>query len=111
MYRTKKPLEDLALDLLFEALGEKRYNRSPEDYKRLCALIPPLKKAHFLVNQQLRKHHDEGTFKDTAICDFKAGDRFATYRAYPETISIETIRIALIAMGFRNPKWKSSRDN
>jgi hypothetical protein len=50
MYRTRKPLEELALDLLFEALGESRYNRSPEDYERLCALIPPLKQAHFLVN-------------------------------------------------------------
>jgi hypothetical protein len=110
MYRTRKALEELALDLLFEALGETRYNRSPEDYQRLCALIPRLKQAHFLVNQQLRKHHDDGTFRDSAICDFKAGDRIATYRAYPETISIETIRNALIAVGFRVRKWqKQSR--
>jgi hypothetical protein len=106
MYRTRKPLEELALDLLFEALGESRYNRSPEDYERLCALIPPLKQAHFLVNQELRKHHDKGTFRDTAICDFKAGDRVVTYRAYPKTISIETIRNGLIALGFRDPKWQ-----
>ena len=32
----RKPLEELAVDLLFETYGEHRYNRSPEAYERLC---------------------------------------------------------------------------
>ncbi len=35
MYRPPKPLEELALDLVFESFGEDRYNRTAVDYERL----------------------------------------------------------------------------
>ena len=43
MHRTRKPLEELAVDLLLDSLDEHRYNRSPQQYQRLSTLIPPLK--------------------------------------------------------------------
>ena len=105
MHPNRKPVEELAVDLLFESFGENRYNRTPEEYEYLCSLIPNLKQAHYRVNQQLKKRHEEGKFRNRAICDFKGGDKVPIYRPYPETISIETIRIALIKLGFRDPKW------
>ena len=105
MHQTRKPLEELAIDLLFESFGEHRYNRTPQEYEHLCSLIPPLKQAHHLVNQMLKKHQEAGKFQERAICDFKAGDRVPIYRRYPETISIQTIRSALNNLGFRDPKW------
>ena len=87
---TRKPLEELAVDLLFDALGEHRYNRSPEEYERLRSLIPHLKQAHYLVNRGLKELHERGILRGRAICDFKAGDRVPRYRPYPRTISIET---------------------
>lgn len=101
-----KPLEDLAVNLLLESYGEHRYNRSPEDYERLCALIPPLKVAHHRVNQQLKKHHDRGTFREWAICDFRGGDQAPNYRSYPDTISIQTVRNGLERLRFRAPKGR-----
>src|SRR5215471_15224148 len=106
MNPTRKPLEELAVDLLFETLGEHRYNRSPQEYQRLRTLIPPLKQAHHLVNQRLKQLHDDGKLRDRAICDFKAGDRFPFDRPYPDTISIQTLRNGLVALGFRDPKWR-----
>jgi hypothetical protein len=47
VYRSLKPLEELALDLLFESYGEDRYNRSDEEYEYLSTLTENLKDAHF----------------------------------------------------------------
>jgi len=101
----RKPLEELAVDLLFETYGEHRYNRSPEAYERLCALIPPLKQAHHRVNQRLKELHDSGAFRERLICDYRGGDLVPLYRPYPTSISIQTIRNGLKANGFRAPRW------
>jgi hypothetical protein len=101
MAPTRKPLEELAVDLLFESYGEHRYNRSTEDYERLSAMVPCLKQAVHRANQQLQKHHTEGAFRDRLICDFKVEDRFAWYRPYPEKIGIQTLRKGLASTGFR----------
>ena len=102
----RKPLEELAVDLLLESYGEHRYNRSPEEYERLCALIPSLKEAYYRVNRRIRELHESGKLRERLICDFRGGDQRPRYRKYPTSISIQTIRKGLAALGFRNPKWR-----
>ncbi|RXH41899.1 hypothetical protein XH94_04370 [Bradyrhizobium zhanjiangense] len=98
------PLEELALDLLFEAFGEHRYNRTPEEYQHLASLIPPLKQASYLVNQGLKKLNEQG--EQRSFCRFKPGDLKPRYEPFPKKISIETLRKALINAGFRDAKWR-----
>ena len=105
MYRPARPLEELAVSLLLHALGESRYNRSPQQYAYLCSLIPPLKQAHYLVNKRLEELNEADT-PPYEICYFKAGDLKPRYTPFPTSISIETIRNGLVAMGFRDPKQR-----
>jgi hypothetical protein len=106
LYRPARPLEELALDLLFESYGEDRYNRSTEDYERLRSHATSLKVAHFRVNEELKKENSEGRQRYSAICRFRAGDISPRYEPYPTSISIDTIRNALNFSGFRKPKWQ-----
>ena len=106
LLRIRKPLQELAVDLLLETYGEHRYNRSPEDYERLSALIPPLKEAHHRVNQRLKELHDSGEFRERLICDFIPDDAVPLYRPYPTSISVQTIRTGLATLGLRPPKWR-----
>jgi hypothetical protein len=106
MYRPARPLEELALDLLFESYGEDRYNRSTEDYARLIALVPSLKEAHFRVNKALQEEINSGKQRWSAICRFKAEDTSPRYEPFPTSISMDTIRNALNYSGFRKPKWQ-----
>ena len=106
MYRSPKPLEELAVNLLFELYGESRYNRSPAEYQHLASLVANLKDAQHRVNKRLAERHAAGDFDGTAICDFKGGDRYHHYRAIPKTISLQTIRKGLTALGFRDAKWR-----
>lgn len=106
MYRPARPLEELALDLLFESYGEDRYNRSTEDYARLIALVPPLKVAQFRINKALQAELSSGQQRWSAIVRFKAGETAPRYEPFPSSISIGTIRNALNYSGFRAPTWK-----
>ena len=72
MYRPPKPLEELAVNLLFKSHGESRYNRTPAEYQRLALLVTNLKDAYYRVNKGLKEQHAAGNFEDAAICDFKA---------------------------------------
>ncbi len=107
MYRPARPLEELAIDLLLQSLGEHRYNRSAQEYAHLCSLIPRLKQAHYLVNQRLRDL-DVAGIRPCEICYFKPGDLMPHYAPFPTSISIETLRNGLIALGFRIPKRRTS---
>src|SRR3977135_4356235 len=104
MYRPAKPLEELALDLLFESHGESRYNQTAAEYERLSALVKNLDDAYFRVNRSLeqRKKSDQPPWR--GICYFKAGDLTPRYAPFPASISIETIRNALVFSGFREPR-------
>ena len=106
MYRSPKPLEELALDLFFESHGESRYNRSVEEYEHLSTLTVNLKDVHFRVNQRLREYKKSGKPRWGGICYFKAGDLKPHYAPFPESISVQTIRNALIFSGFRERKWR-----
>ena len=109
MYRPPKPLEELAVNLLFESHGESRYNRTPAEYQHLALLARNLKDAYYRVNKGLKERHVAGKFEGAAICDFKAGDRYPHYRLIPTSISLQTIRNALTALGFRDPKWRKRK--
>jgi hypothetical protein len=102
----RKPLEELAVDLLLETYEEHRYNRSAKAYERLCALVPPLKQAHYRINRRLKELHDADKFRERTICHWKAGDLVPHYKSYPTSISIETLRKGLTNVGLRAPKWR-----
>ena len=104
MYRPAKPLEELALDLLFESYGESRYNQTVSEYERLSALAKNLKDAHFRVNRGLEQCKKPDQRRWSAICYFKPGDLTPRYAPFPESISMETIRNALVFSGFREPR-------
>jgi hypothetical protein len=104
MYRSAKPLEELALDLLFESYGEHRYNRTPAEYAHLFSLVTNLKDAEYRVNKLLKEKREAGKLPWAAICYFKANDLVPRYTPVPDSISIETIRNALTHAGFREPR-------
>ena len=103
---TSKPLEELALDLIFESYGEDRYNRTASEYEHLASMLGNLKELHFRVNKRLKEYKASGQPRWNEICYFKAGDLKPLYAPFPESISIQTIRNALIISGFREPKWR-----
>jgi len=103
---TSKPLEELALDLIFESYGEDRYNRTASEYEHLASILGNLKELHFRVNKRLKEYKASGQPRWNEICYFKAGDLKPMYAPFPESISIQTIRNALIVSGFREPKWR-----
>jgi hypothetical protein len=103
---TVKPLEELALDLIFESYGEDRYNRTPSEYQQLASMLGNLKELHFRVNNRLSEYKASGQPRWKEICRFKAGDRKPLYSPFPESISVQTIRSALSNSGFREPKWR-----
>lgn len=109
MYPTRKPLQEFGVDLLLETFEEHRFNRSPKDYERLIALIPPLKQAYYLANRRLDELHKAGQLKERLICHFKAGDLKPRYEAYPKTISMETLRQGLATVGLRMPKRRKRK--
>jgi hypothetical protein len=103
---TVNPIEELALDLIFESYGEKRHNRTASEYEQLASMLGNLKELEFRVNQRLEEYKVSGQPRWNEICRFKAGDLKPLYTPFPESISIQTIRSALINSGFREPKWR-----
>ena len=101
---TLNPLEELALDLIFESYGENRYNRTATEYQQLASMLGSLKELQYRVNKRLQEYKTSGRPRWAAICRFKAGDLKPLYTPFPETISVQTIRNALINSGFREPK-------
>ena len=106
MARFPTSIENIALALIFESMGESRSNRTFDDYLRIASELPPLKTLHHIVNQQLAKIVEAGAPDE--ICRFRAGDKIIRYEPFPTSISIQTIRTALIVSGMRRPKWKRS---
>jgi hypothetical protein len=104
MYRPPKPLEELAVNLLFKSHCESRYNRTPAEYQRLALLVTNLKDAYYRVNKGLNERHAAGSFEDAAICDFKAGDRYPHYRPIPTSISVQTISQWPNCSGIQRPE-------
>jgi len=105
-------IQDIALNLVFAVMGERRINRTPQEYAAIAAKLPPLKVLSFKVNQRLQLIHQESDRSKIPLpqlCRFKAGDKRWNYEDYPRKISRETMRIALEISGMRRPRGKRAK--
>jgi len=66
--------ENIALNLIFEWLGESRINRTFDEYAEIASRLPKLEALHAHVNQRLREIAETGS-APYEICYFRAGDR------------------------------------
>jgi hypothetical protein len=107
------PIQDIALNLVFAVMGERRINRTYEEYMAIAARLPPLKVLTSAINQMLQQAHRSNNecngFVLPQLCRFKGGDQRVTYEPYPKTISKETVREALEVAGMREPRWRKPR--
>jgi len=100
-------VQDIALNLIFTVLGERRVNRTREEYEAIVASLPPLKVLTFEVNETLQWMHKRSACSGVPlpqICRFRAGDERYTYEDYPSHISYETVRAALEVSGLRRAR-------
>jgi hypothetical protein len=99
--------ENIAVNLIYEWLGESRTNRTYDDYMEIASRFPKLEACYAHVNQRLREMAQAG-IAPYGICYFKAGDRYPWHEDFPTSLSMETIRTALTKMGrpqrFRPPR-------
>jgi len=100
-------IQNIALDQVFDVMGEERINRTPKEYMEIAAQLPPLKRLLFAVNERLRQLHVTDPDRLYEICLFKAGDKRYTYEPFPKKISYETLRAALTISGMRPPRRKA----
>ena len=100
--------EDIALGLVFECAGEDRYNRTLEDYEAIAAALPPIKVLHGYVNDRLKELVDSGK-APLGLCYFQAGDRKPWTDPYPQSVSLEVVRSALVKSGMRDKQIREGR--
>ena len=103
-------IQNITLNLIFAVMGECRFNRKHHEYMAISNRLPALKELTFQVNrllQQLHRCNQECKgFVLPQICRFKAGDQRIVYEPYPNSISDETVRAALVAAGMRKQRWR-----
>ena len=95
--------ENIALNLIFAWLGESPVNRSIDEYVEIAARLPKLASLHNYVNQRLREMAEAGC-SPYQICYFRAGDRYIWYAPFPTSLSMATVRNALIKSGMAQLK-------
>jgi hypothetical protein len=105
------PIQDIALNLVFDVRSECRFNRTYEAYMDIAAQLPPLKVLVHKINERLQEINERlqelhKTVGDPLpeICRFKAGDERIIYEPFPKKISIETLRAALVISEMRKPR-------
>jgi hypothetical protein len=96
MARHLSHIEGIALSLVFEAMGERQLNRTCDEYMEIATRLPPLKKLHYLVNQQLQERLKSEEYSSRQICRFQAGDCSIWYEPYN----------AVNLSGMRQPRWR-----
>jgi hypothetical protein len=92
IYLTSK--ENIALNHVFDWLGESRYNRTSAEYLDLASKFPTVEAAYVEVNARLSKIAKNGT-APCKICYFKKGDSGHWFAEYPTSLSKETVRRAI----------------
>ena len=60
-------IQDIALNLVFSVMGERRINRTQQEYAAIAAKLPPLKVLSFKVNQLLQSIHQESARSETPL--------------------------------------------
>ena len=53
--------ENLALELIFEYMGEEQINRTVKEYEVIAAALPAIKQLHGYVNDRLREIEAAGS--------------------------------------------------
>jgi hypothetical protein len=99
--------QNYALSLIFDLIGESRYNRTLEEYAEIASRLPPLKVLHNQVNEKAA--YNAAKWPDSLSTNFKAGDRYPYYETLPKALSIETIRAALTNSGMVQPRKRTRR--
>jgi hypothetical protein len=105
------PIQNIAINLVFAVMGERRCNRTRDEYDAISARLPPLKRLVWKVNEELKSMHARAARSGVRlpqICRFKAGDERWDYEEYPRSISYETLRAALNVSELRSPSWRKS---
>lgn len=91
--------ENIAASLVYEWLGESRTNRTFDEYMQIAARFPKPVACQAYVNQRLREIADTGNTPSDGIIYFRAGDRYPRVEEFPTSLSLETVRSALVKMG------------
>jgi hypothetical protein len=102
------PLENLALSLVFQSIGEEQINRTMIEYREIAARLPKDIALHRQINDLLAKMAREG-IAPTEFCSWKKRDRYWHNKPYPAQISLETMRRALVKSGMRELQSESRR--
>jgi hypothetical protein len=79
------PIQDIAINLVFAVMGERRCNRTRDEYDAISARLPPLKRLVWKVNEELKSMHARAARSGVRlpqICRFKAGDERWDYEEY-----------------------------
>jgi hypothetical protein len=100
--------EYIALGLISDWLGESFINRTPQEYEEIAAKLPRIKVLGGVVNAALTRIAATGAAPYT-ICYFKAGDKHIWYEPFPERLSDEIVRSALVKAGFRTKQARKRR--
>jgi hypothetical protein len=100
MSRSLTPKENIVVDLIYGWLGESRDFRTYDEYMEIASRFPKVAACHAYVNERLRKMAEAG-FAPYEICYFKAGDLYPWFEEFPTSLSMETVRTALLKMGMR----------
>jgi len=101
--------EELALNIIFDSMGESRFNRTHDEYLAIASRLQPIKALHGMINDRLAAMAAAGE-APYQICHFKKGDKYPTYEAFPTSVSIETVRSALTKSGMRMPRGRRGRN-
>jgi hypothetical protein len=92
--------ENIVVNLIYAWLREPRFNRTYDEYMEIASRFPKVEACHAYVNERLREMAEAG-FAPYQICYFKAGDLYPWYEDFPTSLSMETVRTALLKMGRR----------
>jgi len=103
---TPTPHQEIALDLVFLVMDEERINRRYDEYMNIAARSPPPKVLLHLINERLHLLHRDHSHLLPKISRFRIGDQHIVYEPFPKSISAETLRLALIRSGMRQPRRK-----
>ena len=98
-------MQDIAINLVFRVMEERRLNRTLAEYAAIAAKLPPLKILVHEINELLRWMHERSANQGFRCLSCGAskngGDKWYFYEAYPRKISYETVRKALEVFGLR----------
>jgi hypothetical protein len=100
-------VENLAINMVYRALRESRYNRTACEYAAIAERLPPLKVLHHQVNEALQTYLSS-LAERPEFCRWESGHQRRVYETYPDEISQETLRRALVLHGFRVPRRRTA---